>query len=69
MKWNNLKENKCPQCGEPFDPHRVYTATQLIICKCGFRISFKRFREIINSQVTKRIDEEEHYRPEDENPE
>jgi len=65
MKWNNLKSNKCPQCGKAFSLNNVYTATQLIVCPCGFRISFKRFKEIVNNKVIKQI--EEHYRPEDEN--
>jgi len=63
MKWNNLKQNKCPKCSKDLARHddlHVYCGN------CDFLISNKRFKEIITSQVERTI--ENHYRPEDENP-
>lgn len=38
MKWFNLKNNKCPQCSKALYGYS---------CPCGFRISEKRWKEIV----------------------
>lgn len=69
MNWSKLKENKCPKCGHDLIVGLEQTTGGLILCTCGFKISPKRMREIVTQQVTKSIDREGHYRPEDEVPE
>lgn len=49
MKWNNLKENRCPQCNKTF---KTFTP-KLIKCSCNFIISVKRFNEIVNEQLNR----------------
>ena len=56
MKWFNLKKNMCPQCNKDFTQSAEFTST-MIICNCGFKISPKRYKEIVTSQVEKNIDE------------
>jgi len=55
MKWGNLKENKCPKCGEDLCQSTI--KKDVFECangiSCGFSISTKRFSEIVNSQVIK----------------
>ena len=54
MKWNNLKQNKCPKCGSPLEDGN---GTDLIRCpktNC-FRIWKDRLNEIsTNPQHNKR---------------
>jgi DNA-directed RNA polymerase subunit RPC12/RpoP len=68
MKWTNLGNNKCPQCGKDllssFDKEK-----EMFICKCGFKIKEQRFKELVSKNSQSNFKEEEHYRPEDENPE
>ena len=52
MKWQNLKQNKCPKCNKTFGTAAFSQQLGFIICSCGFKISNKRFSEIVNSQVT-----------------
>ncbi len=63
MKWSNLKANKCPRCGKDLIVHEM--AADSLLCKCGFRISHTRAKEIISDQVMRGIDQK-HYRPKDE---
>jgi hypothetical protein len=48
MKWSKLKNYECPKCGfglrKYFDSAYVCTASE-----CGFRISKKRYDEIVDS--------------------
>lgn len=53
MTWKNLKENKCPKCDGDFG-YLAFSEPSYINCPkkgCGFRISHKRYTEIVNSQV------------------
>lgn len=72
MKWNNLKSNKCPKCGKDwmgsFGQNLSLNGTMMTHI-CGFTISEKRYGEVVRNLVSKEIDEERHYRPDDENPE
>ncbi len=57
MEWSNLRENKCPACGKEFGWMAFQTAN-VIICpntKCDFKISHRRYTEIVSSQVTKTL--------------
>jgi len=58
MKWKNLKENKCPQCDKSFGYKAFSQRLGYIVCDCGFKISNKRFSEIVNSQVNQDIEKE-----------
>lgn len=61
MKWQNLKENKCPKCdkdlAEAFNP-----VTKMFECSCGFKIREAKFNQIvsgiINKDLSKKLDEE-----------
>lgn len=57
MNWNNLSKNLCPQCGEDlssaFEPD-----TKMFICSCGFKITQKRFSEIVTDKVDQKLDRE-----------
>lgn len=69
MNWSNLRENRCPKCGKnlTFD---LNIGFGLVFCKnlaCSFKITPKKFNEIVNSPV--RYKSEKHYRPRDEEPE
>ena len=66
MKWNNLKNNKCPKCNKNIEPTHLNVETHSMIHPCGFKISTKRWNEIVHDKVNREI--ENHYRPEDENP-
>lgn len=56
MKWNNLKNNKCPKCNS------VLTTSQLLdkqfYCSaspsCNFRISNEKFEKIVNDLYKKK---------------
>jgi len=65
MKWNNLKLNKCPKCGRNL--RFQVGMPNYCFCICGFKISSKRFKEIVSNKVSQSI--ENHYRPDDEVPE
>lgn len=71
MNWWNLKKNRCPACGGDLIIGMEQTTGGLIYCSCGFKISPKRMKEIVTSQVakglSKDLNEEKHYRPDDEN--
>lgn len=54
MKWVNLKINKCPQCDKDFTRGMKTEKTKeglLMLHKCGFKISEKRYKEIVNNLV------------------
>lgn len=58
MKWNNLKQNKCPKCNKAFG-HQAYAEPSVIKCpndKCDFKISHKKFGEISRKTVVKGLD-------------
>lgn len=48
MVWANLKNNKCPKCGKEFDD---FTSTECLRCDCGFLISWRRFKEIVQDMT------------------
>lgn len=57
MEWYKLKSNMCPKCGKAFN----YASFKpgFIICSinhCNFKISTKRFSEIVNSQITQDLE-------------
>ena len=73
MKWNNLKINKCPKCNKDWSLTLKEEKTgafglKMLIHDCGFKIYERRYREILQSTISKNIDSERHYRPDDENP-
>lgn len=56
MNWQNLNKNKCPKCGKDFG-FQAFSEPNYVHCPhCDFRISHKRYTEIVNSQITKRIE-------------
>ena len=60
MKWNNLKENKCPQCDKDFMLNlTTYPLgnTQMLAHGCGFRIRESRYAQIVNSQITQDLED------------
>lgn len=66
MNWNNLKKNKCPKCGKDLADKLI---GDYFHCGCGFVISAKKFRELVNKVgYGSRFDSESHYRPDDEVP-
>lgn len=56
MKWNNLKENKCPQCGKSL-VNAWNPSKNMFVCLCGFMIGQKRFKEIVSGQIKRKIEE------------
>jgi hypothetical protein len=60
MKWFNLKKNKCPRCDKNFG-YLAFGQPGYVICpekSCGFKISHKRYSEIVSSQVNKEFMEQ-----------
>ena len=60
MNWQNLKQNKCPKCDGDFG-FQAYSEPNFINCPkkgCSFKISHKRFSEIVSSQVTASLEKE-----------
>lgn len=52
MHWQNLKNNKCPQCFKDF---KISPMDSLIVCEvCGFKIGIEKMKQIINSQLNKK---------------
>ena len=50
MKWQNLKKNKCPNCGNYLaEPPEGILKTNYYCPPCGFNISKTKFDEIVNS--------------------
>ena len=46
MNWKNLKNNKCPKCGELLQS----SLEKIFSCpSCDFKISEKKFEKIVNS--------------------
>ena len=67
MNWQNLKQNKCPKCDKPFG-YFAFTEPGFIKCpvpKCEFRISEKRYSEIVNSQINAQLEEKWNQEQED----
>lgn len=54
MKWQNLKNNKCPQCGKDVIkyPFNYTPFNDMLEHPCGFKISQKRFSEIVSGMVS-----------------
>lgn len=52
MKWNNLKNNKCPNCNEVLMEKPV---NRFHYCVCGFTMSEQRFNEVLNSLYKKEL--------------
>lgn len=50
MRWKNLVENKCPECGKMLSEFKDNYAT----CKCGFGISMTKFKKIVNNILDKK---------------
>lgn len=51
LKWNNLKQNRCPKCGSGISYDDKYA-----ICQCGFRIGLEKMNEIVTNRVANDID-------------
>lgn len=55
MNWNNLQLNKCPNCDKDFVfglatyPSKEYG--QVLTHPCGFKISERRYSQIVSNQV------------------
>lgn len=52
MKWNNLKNGKCPKCSSILGEEMI---TRMITCSsmasgCDFKISEKRLKEILENK-------------------
>jgi len=56
MKWSNLKQNICPQCNKKFS-YSSFLRAGYIECGCGFAIRETRYSEIVNSQITKDLED------------
>jgi transcription initiation factor IIE alpha subunit len=71
MNWNNLKQFRCPKCGNDLCQSTLLERYHLYECcngnTCGFSISKNKLIGIISNKNNKV--KEEHYRPEDEVPE
>lgn len=53
MNWQNLKENKCPNCSKAFNYRAFSAVPNYIKCPdCSFIISNHRMEQIVNSQIT-----------------
>lgn len=57
MKWSNLLKNICPSCNRDLIKTMVATDDQSIACKCGFKISQQKYREITADRVSDSIEE------------
>ena len=49
MKWNNLKEGKCPK-----DNNFLFKDIFFFICFCGFKISEKKYEEVVENLIDKK---------------
>lgn len=57
VKWANLRKNKCPKCDKAFG-YQAFSEPNFVNCPhCDFKISHKRYTEIVNSQVNAEIEE------------
>jgi len=56
MKWYNLKQNKCPKCDKPIASYHFYPG-EIVKYPCGFTIRVKKWSEIVNSQITKDLED------------
>lgn len=58
MDWNNLRNMKCPSCGERLTERAVgYSCTNTT--QCDYKISFERFASIINKMYKPKKDPED----------
>lgn len=67
MNWNNLKKNKCPQCGKDTAidaPYNYSPATEMFEHKCGFKIGVEKYRAIVNDRVSKKVEQNQTYNDE-----
>lgn len=52
MRWQNLKESKCPMCSNQLiDAYGKYRVLKCISSECTFKIREDRMSEIINDQT------------------
>jgi len=65
MDWFKLKENKCPKCRKDMMKGLQTPGGGMMIHPCGFRITEKRYTEIVNSTI-KQEQLAEKWRKEDE---
>ena len=59
MKWYNLKRNHCPKCGREVEPNGS-AVTPMIVCSssgCDFKIAPRRMTEIVESLVSRDLEE------------
>lgn len=57
LEWRRLKQNECPKCKKTWGDNEFTKEVGYVSCSCGFRISIRRLSEIVNSQVTKGLEE------------
>lgn len=50
MKWRNLKNNKCPQCGKDW-AFTLKSENGMMTHGCGFKIRESRYQEIVSDMV------------------
>lgn len=76
MKWDNLKNNKCPDCNKDFtkgliviegewkNPETgIFEKKTFFIHKaCGFKIREERYKEIVSSTISHQLNRESEYR-------
>jgi len=53
MNWQNLKKNKCPQCNKDVVryPFNYVPFKDMLEHPCGFKITQKRFSQIVSGMV------------------
>lgn len=51
MKWQNLKHDKCPMCGDDLTPtHGQYAVLRCMKTECSFHIRVDRLTEILGDK-------------------
>jgi ssDNA-binding Zn-finger/Zn-ribbon topoisomerase 1 len=57
MRWNNLRENKCPKCGADLE-WRDANYNKVFVCvdpKCDFYINDNKFEKIVMDMNNKAL--------------
>lgn len=49
MNWNNLRNNKCPDCGHMLEASTKFKGYMCADENCNFKVTEKRFSEIVKS--------------------
>lgn len=66
MDWSNLTINKCPKCSKDLAEAKFPDAhLNTFECSCGFRISEKRYKEIVTSMEKQALVDDDRTYPDD----